>query len=152
MIRVQHQAQERSMRNPFHGNYFWLIPALLAAMPLWAHHSISAEFDTSRSFTVTGTLTKIEWVNPHAYVYLDAKDDKGVVTSYSFETGPPGNLRRSGIIRTMFNVGDKVTIDAYASKDGSKYLGLVKAYHFADGHTIVIGKDPQEVEKANKPE
>ena len=48
--------------------------------------------------------------------------------------------------------GDKVTIDAYASKDGSKYLGLVKAYHFADGHTIVIGKDPQEVEKANKPE
>ena len=140
------------MRNKFHGNDFWLILVLLSAMPLWAHHSISAEFDTSRSFTVTGTLTKIEWVNPHAYVYLDSKDSKGVVTSYSFETGPPGNLRRSGIIRTMFSVGDAVTIDAYASKDGSKYLGLVKAYHFADGHTIVIGKNPQEVEKANKPE
>ncbi|MGA2711796.1 MAG: DUF6152 family protein [Bryobacteraceae bacterium] len=140
------------MRNKLHSNYFWLILALLSALPLWAHHSISAEFDTSRSFTVKGTITKIEWVNPHAYVYVDSKDDKGGVTSYSFETGPPGNLRRSGIIRTMFTVGDTVTIDAYASKDGSKYLGLVKAYHFADGHTIVIGKDPQEVEKANKPE
>ena len=140
------------MRNKLQSNSFWLILALLSAIPLWAHHSISAEFDTSRSFTVKGTITKIEWVNPHAYVYVDSKDDKGVVTSYSFETGPPGNLRRSGIIKTMFSVGDTVTIDAYASKDGSKYLGLVKAYHFADGHTIVIGKDPQEVERANKPE
>ena len=119
---------------------------LLLALPLAAHHSITAEFDTSKSFTVQGTLTKIEWVNPHAYIYLDSKDDKGVVTNYSFETGPPGNLRRSGVLRNMFNVGDAVTIDAYAAKDGSKHLGLVKAIHFADGHTIVMGKDPKDVE------
>jgi len=122
----------------------------MVALPLLAHHSITAEFDTSKSFTVKGTIAKIEWVNPHAYVYVDAKDDKGVVTSYSFETGPPGNLRRSGVLRTMFAVGDQVTIDAYAAKDGSKHLGLVKAYHFADGKTIVVGKDPQDVEAANK--
>lgn len=123
---------------------------LLLSVPAYPHHSITAEFDTSKSFTVQGTLTKIEWVNPHAYVYLDSKDDKGVVTSYSFETGPPGNLRRSGVLRTMFVVGETVTIDAYAAKDGTKHLGLVKAYHFADGHTIVIGKDAKELENANK--
>ena len=129
---------------------FLLIAALLVALPLLAHHSITAEFDTSKSFTVKGTITKIEWVNPHAYVYLDTKDDNGTVTHYSFETGPPGNLRRSGVLRTMFSVGDQMTIDAYAAKDGSKNLGLVKAYHFADGKTIVVGKDAQEVENANK--
>lgn len=123
---------------------------LLLALPLLAHHSITAEFDTSKSFTVKGNITKIEWVNPHAYVYLDAKDDKGVLAHYSFETGPPGNLRRSGVLRTMFAVGDAMTIDAYAAKDGSKNLGLVKAYHFADGKTIVVGKDAAEVEAANK--
>ncbi len=128
----------------------FLIAGLLLTIPLWAHHAVTAEFDTSKSFTVTGTLTKIEWVNPHAYIYLDAKDDKGAVTAYSFETGPPGNLRRSGVLRTMFTVGDPVTIDAFAAKDGTSHLGLVKAIHFADGHTIVIGKDPADVERANK--
>jgi hypothetical protein len=137
------------MRNKI-SNVIWLLFGLLLAATLWAHHSISAEFDTSKTFTVTGTLTKIEWVNPHAYVYLDAKDDKGVVRNYSFETGPPGNLRRAGVLRTMFNVGETVTVDAFAAKDGSQHLGLVKAYHFADGRTIIIGRDPGEVERANK--
>jgi len=137
------------MRYKFDSTY-WPILGLLLTLPLSAHHSITAEFDTSKSFTVQGTLTKIEWVNPHAYVYLDSKDDKGVVTSYSFETGPPGNLRRAGILRTMFVVGESVTIEAYAAKDGSKHLGLVKAYHFPDGRNIVMGKDPKEIEAANK--
>ena len=127
----------------------WVTLAL-AAVPLAAHHSITAEFDTSKSFSVQGTLTKIEWVNPHSYIYVDAKDDKGAVTNYSFEAGPPGNLRRAGVLRTMLSVGDAVTIDAYAAKDGTKHLGLVKAIHFADGHTIVMGKDPADLERLNK--
>src|SRR5258708_15457593 len=134
------------MRNKMQGS-FWLMVGLLLTMPLWAHHSITAEFDTSKSFTVKGTLTRIEWVNPHAYVYLDAKEDGGTVTSYSFETGPPGNLRRSGILRTMFAVGDSVTIDAWAAKDGSKHLGLGKAFHFADGTSVVLGKEQKDFEK-----
>jgi hypothetical protein len=129
---------------------FWLMLGLLLAIPVWAHHSITAEFDTSKSITVKGTLTKIEWVNPHAYVYVDSKDDKGVVTAYSFETGPPGNLRRAGVLRTMFSVGDTVTIEAYVAKDGTKNLGLVKSFQFADGHAIVLGKDPKEIEEANR--
>jgi hypothetical protein len=128
----------------------WMLLGLLLAIPLLAHHSITAEFDTSKSFTVQGTLTKVEWVNPHAYVYVDSKDDKGIVTSYSLETGPPGNLRRAGVLRTMFVVGEPVTIEAYAAKDGSKHLGLVKSFHFADGRSIIMGKDPKEIEAANK--
>lgn len=112
---------------------------LALGMPLAAHHSVTAEFDTSKSFTVSGTITKLEWVNPHIYMYVDVKDDKGTVTPYSFESGPPGNLRRTGVLRTMFNVGDVVTIDADVAKDGSKHLGHLKAVHFADGHTIVFG-------------
>ncbi len=128
---------------------FSLVLGLLLTIPLWAHHSITSEFDTSKSITVKGTLTRIEWVNPHAYIYLEAKDEKGAVMAYSFETGPPGNLRRAGVLRTMFAVGDSVTIEAYAAKDGTKNLGLVKSFTFADGHAIVLGKDPKEIEAAN---
>jgi hypothetical protein len=135
------------MRNDLKRNPALLL-GLLLAIPLFAHHSITAEFDTSKSFTVIGTLTKIEWVNPHAYIYVDSKDDKGAVTAYSFETGPPGNLRRSGVLRTMFTVGEAVTIEAYAAKDGTQHLGLVRSVRFADGHKIVIGKDQQELEKS----
>src|SRR2546428_8242586 len=84
--------------------------ALLSAIPLMAHHSVTAEFDSSKSFTVKATITKIEWVNPHTYIYADVKDESGAVTPYSFEGGPPGALRRSGVLKTMFHVGGRVTI------------------------------------------
>jgi len=120
---------------------------LLAALPAVAHHSVAAEFDTSKSFSVKATITKLEWVNPHVYIYANMKGDDGTTTIYSFEGGPPGALRRSGVIRPMFSVGDEVTIEAWAAKDGSKRLGLVKAVHFADGHTIVFGS-PADAEKS----
>ena len=120
---------------------FALTLALLSsAIPLLAHHSVTAEFDSSKSFTVKGTITKIEWVNPHIYMYADVKDDSGTVTPYSFEGGPPGNLRRAGVLKTMFNVGDVVEIEAYIAKDGSKHLGLLHGVRFADGHQILFGR------------
>src|SRR5260370_31725626 len=97
--------------------------ALLSAVPVLAQHSVTAEFDSSKAFTVKATITKIEWVNPHTYIYAEEKDENGVVTPYSFEGGPPGALRRSGILKTMFNVGGVVTIKAYIAKDGSTILG-----------------------------
>jgi Family of unknown function (DUF6152) len=112
---------------------------LLLALPVLAHHSISSEFDTSKPFSVKATITKLEWVNPHVYIYADAADDSGATVHYQFESGPPGALRRSGVIRPMFAVGDQVTIEAWSAKDGTKRLGLMKAVHFADGHTIVFG-------------
>jgi len=122
------------------GTFALALALLSSAVPLLAHHSVTAEFDSSKSFTVKGTITKIEWVNPHIYMYADVKDDNGTVTPYSFEGGPPGNLRRAGVLKTMFNVGDVVEIEAYIAKDGSKHLGLLHAVHFADGHQILFGR------------
>jgi len=121
---------------------------LFSVIPVLAHHSVTAEFDSSKSFTVKATITKIEWVNPHIYMYADVKDETGAVTPYSFEGGPPGNLRRSGVIKTMFNVGDAVTIEAYIAKDGTKHLGLLHAIHFADGHQVFFGR-PEDSEGKN---
>jgi hypothetical protein len=122
------------------GTFALALALLSSAIPLLAHHSVTAEFDSSKSFTVKATITKIEWVNPHIYMYADVKDDNGTVTPYSFEGGPPGNLRRAGVLKTMFNVGDVVEIEAYIAKDGSKHLGLLHAVHFADGHQILFGR------------
>ena len=122
------------------GTFALALALLSLAIPLLAHHSVTAEFDSSKSFTVKATITKIEWVNPHIYMYADVKDDNGTVTPYSFEGGPPGNLRRAGVLKTMFNVGDVVEIEAYIAKDGSKHLGLLHGVRFADGHQILFGK------------
>jgi hypothetical protein len=122
------------------GTFALALALISSAIPLLAHHSVTAEFDSSKSFTVKGTITKIEWVNPHIYMYADVKDDNGTVTPYSFEGGPPGNLRRAGVLKTMFNVGDVVEIEAYIAKDGSKHLGLLHGVRFADGHQILFGR------------
>jgi Family of unknown function (DUF6152) len=122
------------------GSFALALALLSSAIPLLAHHSVTAEFDSSKSFTVKATITKIEWVNPHIYMYADVKDDNGTVTPYSFEGGPPGNLRRAGVLKTMFNVGDVVEIEAYIAKDGSKHLGLLHGVRFADGHQILFGR------------
>lgn len=135
-------------RKPLGVFSFVALTLLFSAIPLLAHHSVTAEFDSSKSFIVKATITKIEWVNPHIYMYADVKDENGTVTPYSFEAGPPGNLRRSGVIKTMFNVGDVVTIEAYIAKDGSKHLGLLHAVHFADGHQIFFGR-PEDSEGKN---
>jgi hypothetical protein len=127
------------MRRNFGGVMALTSGLLFLTIPVLAHHSATAEFDSSKTFTVKGALTKLEWVNPHVYMYADVTDENGKVIAYSFETGPPGNLRRAGVIRTMFNVGDIVTIEAAVAKDGTKHLGLLKAMHFADGHTVVFG-------------
>jgi hypothetical protein len=127
------------IRRPL-GTFALALALLSSAIPLLAHHSVTAEFDSSKSFTVKGTITKIEWVNPHIYMYADVKDDNGTVTPYSFEGGPPGNLRRAGVLKTMFNVGDVVEIEAYIAKDGSKHLGLLHGVRFADGHQILFGR------------
>lgn len=132
------------------GSIFLACGMLALAIPAAAHHSVTAEFDPSKSFTVSGTITKIEWVNPHTYIYVDVKDDKGSVTNYAFESGPPGNLRRTGVLRTMFNVGDEVKVDADVAKDGSKHLGHLRAVHFADGHTIVFGNGSDTTDSNTK--
>lgn len=115
----------------------------IMGIPVAAHHAVVAEFDTTKVFSVKGTISKLEWVNPHVYIYVDVKQDDGSTTTYSFGNPSPGYLRRCGVTKNTFNVGDQVTIDAFSPKDGSKGLGFLKQVHFADGRTIVMSANGQ---------
>jgi hypothetical protein len=95
-------------------HYHWVIGALVAAgssATALAHHSFSAEFDGSKSVTLTGEVTKLEWSNPHAYLYLDVKDEAGNVSNWSIELGSPNSLTRLGWKRTTVQVGDRLTVE-----------------------------------------
>ncbi len=95
---------------------------LLAAIPVAAHHSFAAEFDGSKATRLRGTLTKIEWTNPHTYFYIDVKDDAGNVVNWGCEAGAPGALSRRGFKRSDIKLGDTVIVDGYLAKDGSHLI------------------------------
>lgn len=109
-----------------------------AAGSLSAHHSFAAEYDGTKPITVTGTVTKVEWTNPHARIYVDVKDDKGVVTNWNFELGGPLQLNRLGWKRDSVKVGDQVKVDGYLAKDGSK-MANARNVVFADGRKVFAG-------------
>jgi len=92
---------------------------IAAALPMLAHHSFAAEYDASKSVTLKGNVTKVEWLNPHIWIYLDAKDEKGAVTHWQCEGGPPNSLTRQGWTKDVLKPGDEVTIEGYRSKDGT---------------------------------
>ena len=96
----------------------------LIAAPVLAHHSFDAEYDSTKTLTLTGFVTKVDWVNPHAFVYLDSKDDKGAVHSYRIEMGPPYALQRGGWKKDTLKIGDKIIVEnAALAKDGSNTAG-----------------------------
>ena len=99
-----------------------LVAALLAtsAIPLLAHHSFAAEFDSSKPISVTGVVTKVEWMNPHTYFYVDVKDPQtGKVTNWACEMGSPNGLTRQGWTRSTLKVGMIITFDGTRAKDGT---------------------------------
>ena len=110
----------------------------LAVAPALAHHSITAEFDPGRMFVLKGTITQVDWQNPHVYVHLDVKDDAGKVQNWALETYPPGVLHKGGVTRDTFKPGQVVSIDAFPPKDGTKSLAYLKTVTFADGHSLEI--------------
>jgi uncharacterized protein DUF6152 len=93
---------------------------LLAAAPVMAHHSFSAEYDSKKPVTVKGIVTKVDWMNPHVYFYVDVKDEEGNITNWAFEMGPPNGLQRSGWTRNTMKIGDEVVVEGTLAKDGSK--------------------------------
>jgi hypothetical protein len=93
---------------------------LIGARPIVAHHSFSAEFDASKTFKFTGTVTKVEWMNPHTFFYIDVVDEKTKkVTNWAMEMGSPNGLMRNGWSRNTMKIGDKVTVEGSMAKDGS---------------------------------
>ena len=97
---------------------------LLTGRIATAHHSFDAEYDTKKTANITGYITKVDWVNPHAFVFIDSKDESGTVRNYRVEMGPPYALVRGGWKRDTLKVGDKVTVEGAAlAKDGSDSAG-----------------------------
>ena len=116
-----------------------LVATLLAsAAAAAAHHSFAAEYDANKPVTLKGTVTKVEWTNPHARFYIDVKDDKGVVRNWNLELASPNVLVRNGWKRTSLAVGDQVTVDGSAAKDGSK-MANARAVKLADGRQVFAG-------------
>jgi hypothetical protein len=115
-----------------------VVGLLWAAAPVFAHHAIQAQFDFDKAIQVTGVLTKVEWINPHAYFTLEVKDANGQVTVWEFETFGPAGLRKAGFSKaTFFKAGETYTVDALATKDGS-HGGWIKDLRFPDGKIVTI--------------
>jgi hypothetical protein len=126
------------MKSGFLGGVLACAGMLLAAAPAWAHHSFAAEYDNQKPVTHKGVVTRIDWMNPHVYIYIDEKSEDGKVVNWAFEGYPPNTLRRVGLARDMLKIGDSVTVTGWSSKDGSPRFAA-REITWTDGRKFFIG-------------
>src|SRR5713226_680206 len=126
--------------------------AALTAKPVVAHHAFAAEFDAKRPVKFKGTVTKMVWVNPHAWIYVDVKKPDGTVEEWMVEAGTPNTLLRRGLTRQSLPAGTEITVDGYQSKDGSLRANG-RDLTLPNGQTLFLGssyRDAPHQDKAKK--
>jgi len=129
------------MRHRLLGVALAVVAVLATVSVLSAHHSVAGQFDESKSVTLKGVISKVDWVNPHIYLYIDVKDGNETVT-WSLGTVPTAMARRAGLTKESISgkVGEVVTIDCIPARDGTKHLGWVNTITYADGHKIELSR------------
>jgi uncharacterized protein DUF6152 len=115
-----------------------MVTSVLAASAAMAHHSVPGQFDMSKPVTLKGVISKVDWINPHIYVYLDVKDAAGTTATWALSTLPTAMMRRAGLTKETLQgkPGEVVTIDAVPARNGTKHLGWINKITYADGHSI----------------
>ena len=111
------------------------VVALMTITPAFGHHSETAEFDQNHPVKVTGTIVKVEWLNPHVWFYVDVKDEQGKVTTWGFSAAPPGALMRRGITKDALVIGAVVNVEGSRARDGSNNASG-RSVTFADGRNV----------------
>ena len=120
-----------------------ILSACAVAAPALAHHYFAAEFDGTKPVKLAGTMTKLEWTNPHIWLYLDVKDEAGNVAKWQCEGGPPNTLTRNGWTKEALKTGDQVTIEGWLAKDGSKTCNA-RSVKMPDGKSVFAGSSNAE--------
>ncbi len=115
-----------------------VVLAILSGAPVWAHHAFAAEFDAKKPVKLRGTVTKMEWINPHAWIHVDVKKADGTVDEWMVEAGTPNTLLRRGFTRDSLKPGTEIIVDGYQSKDGSLRANG-RDVTLPDGKTLFLG-------------